>query len=819
MLSHLRILDLTDGGASLAGRILSDLGAEVILIEGPEGVASRRQGPFADDIEDPERSLEFWSNHRGKRSLRIDLRGEAGCESLKRLARQSDVWIDDRSFPGLAEVGFDPASLSVLAPRLIHTLITPFGETGPKADWAATDLTVTAASHALWMTGDADRAPLSCSVPQAFLHAGGEAASAIMIALQERETSGLGQHIDVSAQTAIMASTQAAVLAHGWNSEPLGRSGGGVAVGDYRLRFIYECLDGFVNLTLLFGEPIGHATGRFFDWMDEEGFSNDLLRAEDWVAYGAKFLGGHTSVAAHESMMESIEIFTRTKSKAELFSAAFERKLLIVPLSDTRDLIESEQLAHRGFWNPIEHPQIDREVLHPGPFARFSAMPLKPQRPPPRLGELDTSLSAFVDEASEQPRAEASTPSTPTKSRHRKLPLEGLKVLDFTWVYAGPAVTRQLAEYGAEVIKVESSTAHDALRANGPFLDAIAGADRSANFSNVNLGKMSLGLNLRTPQAIDVVLKLIDWADVVIENFSPKAMKAWGLHWEVLRERKPGLVMLSSSLSGGTGPQAMLAGYGTMGSALAGFGFITGWPDRRPSAPYMAYTDYVSPRFAIPALLAAIDHQRRTGVGQHIDLSQAECSIHFLGSAVLEYAVNGRITHARGNASLHYAPSGVYRARGEERWIALAAPNASTWQALDNVAGQSWSDDPRFTTEDARLEHRGELDAAIEAWTRDLDIDELERSLQSASIPAHRVHDTHDAFADPQLIAREHFVPIDYAQLGPLPYEKTRAILSATPAVLRPCPTLGQHNQEILSETLGFNEDEITDLVIAGAIE
>ncbi len=812
MLSHLRVLDLTDGGASIAGRILADLGAEVVLLEPPPGVASRRLGPFAGDVEDLERSLEFWANHRGKRSARIDLDQRAGCDALRRLIRGADVWIEDRSFAGLVDAGFDAATLASLNPGIVHAAVTAFGETGPKSDWAATDLIVTAASHALWMTGDSDRAPLSCSVPQAFLHAGGEAASAIMIALAERERSGLGQRIDVSAQTAMMASTQSGILAHGWNADEMSRSGGGVAVGAYRLRFIYECLDGYVNLTLLFGEPIGHATARFFQWMDEEGYSNDAIRNEDWVRYGVKFLSGGVSLEAHEAMMDSIERFTRTKTKAQFFMAAFERKLLIVPLSDCHDLVESDQLADRGFWAPMKLPQVGREILHPGPFAKFSATPLEIQTPPPILGEFDPELAAMGERAPAVQRE--SDPNI-----LRRPPLEGLKVLDFTWVYAGPAVTRQLAEYGATVIKVESTTAHDALRANGPFKDGLPGGDRSANFSNVNLGKRSIGLNMKTPEGVDLALALIDWADVVVENFSPRAMKSWGLDWETLRLRKPDLVMLSSSLSGATGPQAMLAGYGTMGSALAGFGFVTGWPDRRPAAPYMAYTDYVSPRFATPALLAALDHTRRTGIGQHIDLSQAECSIHFLGSALLEYTVNERIPQARGNASPHYAPSGVYPTRGEERWLAIAAPEDRIWDALDALAGLGWGENTRFASSAARRQNSAALDEAIGRWTLESSVEDLEARLQSAGIPAHRVTTSRDAFEDPQLLARGHFVSIEYAQVGSVPYEKSRANLSATPADLRPCPTLGQHNQEILSDILGLSDDEVTNLVIAGAIE
>jgi crotonobetainyl-CoA:carnitine CoA-transferase CaiB-like acyl-CoA transferase len=822
MLSHLRVLDLTDGASGIAGRMLADLGAEVVLIEPLGGVASRFRSPFAGDAPDSERSLEFWANHRGKRSVVLDLDAQDGRDRLRELVGSADVWIDDAEVGHFSSLGLGHADLEEVRPQLIHVSITPFGEIGPKSNWASTDLTVTAASHAMWMTGDSDRAPLTCSVPQAFFHAGTEAAAAIMVALAERESSGLGQHIDVSAQTAMMASSQSTVLAAGWNDRPLGRSGGGVKVGSYRLRFIYECVDGFVNLTLLFGEPIGHATARFFAWMDEEGFATDAIRNEDWVAYGAKLVGGKLDNDAHEAVMHAIERFTRTKTKAELFAAAFERRLLIVPLSDCRDLRESRQLAAREFWKTVKHAEPGGEVVYPGAFARLSATPLEIERPPPRLGQ----HTAEILEVAASPAREAQptrSSAAATGAGERALPLAGLKVLDFTWVYAGPAVTRQLAEFGATVIKVESSTAHDALRANGPFKDAQPGSERSGNFASVNLGKLSLGLNMKSDGAREVALRLVDWADVVVENFSPRAMKGFGLDYPTLRDRKPDIVMLSSSLSGGSGPETSLAGYGTMGSALAGFGFVTGWPDRHPAAPFMAYTDYVAPRFAVTSILAALDHRRRTGIGQHIDLSQAECTIHFLGAATLDYSVNGRIASAQGNASPHHAPSGVYPVVGEDRWIAIAAVDEVQWSALAKLASQSggddWRLDARFGSNADRMRNREALDQAITRWTKAQEVDALEASLQAVGVPAHRVVNSLDAFEDPQLAARNHFIEIDHPVVGPMPYENTRARFSATPAQPRPCPTLGQDNAYVLGDVLGYSEDEITDLVIAGAIE
>ncbi len=816
MLSHLQVLDLTDGGASVAGRMLSDLGANVVLVEPPGGAASRACGPFADDLEDPDRSLEFWSRHRGKSSIKLDLDIQSDREKLLEWVSGADVWLDDQAIGRLDSIGLGYDVLSAIRPGLVHASITPFGETGPKSKWAATDFTVTAASNAMWLTGDADRPPLTCSVPQAFLHAGAEAAGMVMVALAEREQSGLGQHIDVSAQTAMMISCQSNVLAYGWNDQPLARSGGGVAIGPFRLRFIYECLDGYVNLTFLFGEPIGRATHRFFDWMDREGYSNETLRAEDWVRYGSKILGGRSSVENHEAVMEAIERFTRTKTKSELFAAAFEHKLLIVPLSDCNDLLRSKQLAEREFWTPIKQAPLDREILCPGAFARFSATPLQIHRPAPGLGDPPPEAFAPLGPLGQKDETQNTT-RTATPERHR--PLTGLKVLDFTWVYAGPAMTRQLADCGATVIKIESNIAPDGLRSVGPYKDSQSGTERSGNFGNVNLGKLSLGLNLKVPEARALVLRLVDWADVVVENFSPSAMKGWGLDYETLRARKPELVMLSSSLSGGSGPETSLAGYGTMGSALAGFGFLTGWPDRRPAAPYMAYTDYIAPRFAITALLAALDHRRKTGVGQHIDLSQSECSIHFLGSAILEQTTNGRTMTARGNKSRDSAPCGVYPASGDERWIAIDVPDEVCWRAFASLANEGWQDDPLFADHAARRANDVALDKAISTWTSQQDVERLETRLQAAGVPAHRISTSQDAFEDPQLAARQHFVWIEHPELGSVPYENARARLSATPTHPGLCPTLGQHNAHVLGEVLGLPDDEITELIIAGAIE
>jgi benzylsuccinate CoA-transferase BbsF subunit len=258
-----------------------------------------------------------------------------------------------------------------------------------------------------------------------------------------------------------------------------------------------------------------------------------------------------------------------------------------------------------------------------------------------------------------------------------------------------------------------------------------------------------------------------------------------------------------------------------MGAQLAGFGELAGWPDRPPAGPFGAYTDYVSPKFAAAAILAALRHRDATGEGQYIDLSQGEASLHFLGPAFLDYAVNGRVMKRNGNASPECAPHAVFPVRGEDRWVAIAATTQAEWEALAAATGHpEWLADPRFATMEGRLANREALEALIGAWTCGREAAEVEARLQAAAVPCHRSAWSPDAFADPQLIHRGHFVALEHPDLGEVLLEGSRMRLSRTPArVERPGPTLGQDNDHVLREILGMGDEEIIELVAAGALE
>ena len=401
------------------------------------------------------------------------------------------------------------------------------------------------------------------------------------------------------------------------------------------------------------------------------------------------------------------------------------------------------------------------------------------------------------------------------------LPLSDAKILDLMWVIAGPAATRVLADYGAIVVRVESTQRIDTARTLMPFHNGQPGPESSGLFQNMNAGKLGITLDLTKEAGRAVALDLVRWADVVTESFSPKAMRAWGLDYESLRKVKPEIIMLSTCLMGQSGPLSMFAGFGNLAAAISGFYNLAGWPDRPPAGPYAAYTDTVAPRFTAAAILAALDHRRRTGQGQYIDQSQAESALHFLGPAILDYTVNGRIQGRTGNRDADMAPHGVYPAAGEDRWVAVAVRDDGDWRLLCEVMGRAeLSEDARYATATARLERWEELDEIIARWTAERAAEEIEGLLQGRGIPAHVVQNSGELYTDPQLHHRRHFVEVPHAVHGKTTVEGSRFKLSRTPAKIeRSAPTFGRDNQYVLDMILGYTPDRIAELAGAGVLE
>lgn len=402
---------------------------------------------------------------------------------------------------------------------------------------------------------------------------------------------------------------------------------------------------------------------------------------------------------------------------------------------------------------------------------------------------------------------------------NRKHALEGMKVANFSWVGVGPFHARYLANQGATVVRVESHTHPDTLRLQTPFKGGIPGVDKGPWFREVNNSVYSLSINLNKPKGREIAWKLIMWGDIMLESFTPGTMKRWGLDYESVCQKRPDIIYVSTCQMGQTGPYASFAGFGYHSTGLAGFTYISGSPDRTPAPTQGAYTDFIAPRFGAVAVMAALDHRRRTGEGQYIDQSQFETSLHFLATPVLGYLVNGEILERNGNRLPYAAPHGVYPCKGDDRWCAVGVFTDEEWQAFAGVLGKpEWSTEGRFATLTARKENEDELDCLIGAWTIERTAEQVEVLMQSHGIAASVVLSTRDLMEDAHVKHQNFLRLVEHSRLGSHRVRASAFRLSKTPDRVFGGPALGEHNEYVLKELLGMSDEEISDALAQGGI-
>ncbi|MDQ1426483.1 MAG: hypothetical protein QOD72_3981, partial [Acidimicrobiaceae bacterium] len=786
-----RVLDLTVERGWMCGRMLADLGADVIKIEPPGGDPGRLTGLFADPTRPAaEENLSWWFENRGKTSVVLDLDDPGGRAQLLELVDGADVVVESFATGWLDERGIGVDVLHARKPQLVVTSISPFGRTGPHAHWSATDLTVAASTAEMLLTGDADRPPVRLSSPQLFLHAGVEAAVHTLVALWHAQMTGVGQHVDVSAQLCGVRCLMNAQAYHILEGKELFRVGPNNTAGRSYFRTINPCLDGHAAVLAAAG-PIGGSIMRFLmDWADREGVADPSVKDRDYSAVNFANEPEEFFAGVRDTLSR---LFAR-HTKAEIYQAALDHGILAAPINTVADIRVDVQLAAREYF--VEVDQGERgKVAWAGPWARMAETPLATSRRAPHIGE-------HTDEVLARPHTVTAVNEMPAG---RTTPFEGLKVLDLSWVGVGPMTAGYLESYGATVIKIESSKRPDVLRLNPPFIDGKSGINNSHFYGDFNAGKLGVGLDLTDPRARELAWRAIEWADVIVEAFTPKALAAWGMDYEHIRRRNPSVVMLSTCMQGQTGPRRLYRGFGNLMAGLAGFYEVTGWPDRTPAMIYGAYTDFVSQRFTTTAVLAALDHRRRTGVGQHIDVSQLEAALQFLGPELLAYELDGRVATRMGNRDRDLVPNGVFpcvaepeRAdrypeggEGAEAWVAISCADDAQWTAL--VALAALPDEPRWRTAAGRRADEDHIEDLIGAWTvtrRASDIVSLLQP-QVASAPVLGVPELH---RDPQIKHRGYWVPLVHPVYGKVPYSGMQATLSRTPGrVSAPAPCLGQH--------------------------
>ncbi|MBI4233517.1 MAG: CoA transferase [Chloroflexi bacterium] len=399
------------------------------------------------------------------------------------------------------------------------------------------------------------------------------------------------------------------------------------------------------------------------------------------------------------------------------------------------------------------------------------------------------------------------------------LPLEGVRVTDFTWVLAGPYAKKLLADFGALVIKDEDREGRDLARRLPPFPGRQEGVNRSGYYNNLNRNKLSISLNLRDPRGQETARSLAAISDLVIENFSAGVMERLGLDYPSLRRVKPDIVYVSMAGLGQQGPWRNYVSYGPIIQALSGLTFLTGYPDRMPTGVGYSYADFVGGLNGAYAALAALHHRRRTGRGQYIDLSQLEAACTFVGPGLLDWLVNRRPQQRTANHLAHIpaAPHGVYRCRGDDRWCAISVFTQGQWQALCTVMGNpEWCQEERFGTPLERVKHQGELDRLLEGWASARTAEEVAEALQAAGVPAAPVQSAREMLEeDPQLKARGFYVGLEHPELGRRLFEGTPLRFTRTEGGPRQAaPLLGQHNDLVYSSLLGLPEEQLNQLIV-----
>jgi crotonobetainyl-CoA:carnitine CoA-transferase CaiB-like acyl-CoA transferase len=817
------VVDATDARGEMCGRLLADLGACVLKIEPIEGVNSRRLGPF----DSGDRKSLYWAHvGAGKHSISLNFEDATELEKLRNLIKRADIFVESSNLNYMNQLGFGYDSLNKINERLIYVSISAYGRTGPKASWPATDFTVESAAGLTTLQGDGDRPPVAVGYPQASFHAGAQAATDAVIALNERALSGKGQHLDVSMQT-----TMIWTLMHAtgfWPMEecepPLtgdDRAAPHEFIGKLELGLVntIECLDGFVLATLRTGRfgarvfKMAAALAKRDDDLDPE------LRNIDWDELSLQI-----QPDAPEEITKLISkaadmvyrVFGR-RTKAEILDRAVTYDAQVAPVNSIADLVDRDpQLRSRGFWKRIGGR------IHPDTPVKFSRTLSDFSHPAPNLGVHNEVLDGPIAFPSGLPARTALASGLKPSTRDRDgLAFSGLKVADFSWVGVGPITAKALADHGATVVHIESASMPDVLRMGRPAKDGIPGLDRGQFFANFNSSKLGLQLNLRTPHGKRIAMELIDWADVVVDSFTSGTMKRLGFDPKEILKSRPDLIWYSTTLRGQTGPHASFGGFGSQGSAIAGLHGLTGWPDRAPAGTWGAYTDFITPRYGVSALAAAIFERRVTGLGQFIDMAQTEAGLQFIGPLLLDYTTNGNMTERSGNSSFYACPNGIYPTLdGTERYIAISCETEDQWARLVDFIDPDFSF-ANFSSREERLKHEDVINKIIADWSSKLNGRELELRLIGAGIPASVVQRTSELYSDDQLDHRGFFETLNHALMGPTPYDGHATMFSGRKGTsLRgPGPVMGEHTHQVMTEILNFSELEIAEAAVSGAFE
>ncbi len=801
----IRVLDLCQPEGQLCGRLLADLGAEVVKVEPPEGDSGRRLEPFAKGGVHPEASLSFAYFNAKKKSVVLDLSKEEGREQLRGLAKDFDVILETFA-PGVMEGwGLDHERLSRENPGLVSGSITGFGLSGPYSGYRAPSIVASAMGGVMYLCGSEDRPPLAELENQPYHLASAFAAAGALLALRQRETTGRGQMVEVSCQE-VQAFQQHILVNYSANENVLKRAGSRTPVGGGMPYGIYPTSDGYCHLVVI-ATPHWRS---FVDWMGRP----DALTDDLWD-------NRHIRIANPDLIEPITAEFTRRSTKSEFFHQGQARRVTTAPVNTPEEFVDDPHVREVGLFEDVEHSALGRMKPVRPPF-RLSASPAAIWKGAPLLGE-DTE--EILGGASDVEADNAGAPGRYTGAacdgdEAGKGPLSGVRVLDFSQAVAGPVLTQLLAAFGAEVIKVESD-AHQQRGRTREGMDPRIVLQQRVTFADMNRNKRCITINMGTEQGREVVRRLVPHCDVVVENFSPRVMERWGLGYEGLRELRDDVIMMRLPGFGLSGPYRDYVGLAAVAMAVTGMYHQWSYDDgSEPAGPPVWVPDYLSAAFGAVALLAALRHRGLTKEGQLIELSQMDATAYVMGASYLDYFVNGGSQGPVGNGHPQFAPHGVYPCRGEDRWCAIAVTSDEEWEGLVEAMGSpSWARDARFATAEGRFGNAGRLDELIGEWTRERSANEVMEMLQRAGVPAAAVQDGSDLFSDPHLRARGFMRTVEHPSTGAIEYPDVPLRLWEAPGKLEWWHGMGEDNGYVFGEILGMSEVQIKALQEAGVLK
>jgi crotonobetainyl-CoA:carnitine CoA-transferase CaiB-like acyl-CoA transferase len=753
-ISSLRILELGNTAAvEFCGKLFSGFGASVLRAH----LAAAPVKPTAPQIAEAMSAEYAWFN-TGKSNVAIDPAQAGGCDQLRQLLQCADIVLDGLGPDGLEKLGFTVDTLRAANPGLVLVRVTPFGQTGPYRDFAAEEITLYAMSGLSQSTGDGAREPLNAAPRICSGAAGQKAFAAAMMALLRRARSGCGDVVELSIHEVAMDLYEVAITEFLAIGKVARRNNDEHAMVPWRT---YPCRDGDA---LVIGGPMRH-------WPKAAEVFGEPKLCKEFADMGSRI--------SHRKEVEALmRPWLMANDRLTIYHELQARGLACAYLASISEALASPQNAARGAFVEVEQPGFGRCRMPDAPFLS-TELPWR-TAPAPRPGDAVTSAAQLWPQ---RPAGKAAS------SAPASLPLEGIRVVDFSHDWAGPHATRMLADYGADVIKVEYPLRLDGMRGGYP-----AKVNDHPRLCQLHRNKRAVTLDLKIPEHLETCRKLIASADVVLENSRPGVMDRLGVGYEAMSTLNPRLIFAALSAFGATGPEARYGGYGGAIEAISGLQALTAYDPDSPRVR-IREMDVFNGVFGACAVLAALVQREATGRGQWIDLSEREATAWLIGEYFAAYTATGVEPLPRGNRDPQFV-QGIYASAGEDRWIAIAVRNDAEWAALAAEIGDAeLTTDPRFATMALCRANQDLIDAKITAWTSRHTNEDTMARLQARGIPAGAVMNARDLSQNPHLLARQWF--LHSAEGNSLPGYPFR--FADTPVrTPHSGPKLGEHNEEIL---------------------